>query len=132
MIDDANIEKLMILMNKHNVNKVKIKHGETTLEIDKSSEFKKHYFNNANEHDAKLKKIKSPLIGICYLSPAPNQKPFIKEGDNIKKGDIICIIEVMKTLHQVKSDYSGIVSKIIVENEKPVEYNEDLVIIKNV
>jgi len=126
------IEEIIILMNKHNLKKIKIKDQNLLIEINK------HKNNNiTNTHIKKnintnITVIKSPLVGIFYISPAPNKPDFVKKGDKIKKGDIVCIIEVMKTLHKIRSEYSGIITKIIAKNETPVEYNEDLFLINNV
>ena len=131
-MNDKYIENLIILLNKYNLNKIKIKQKDFFIEIGKKSNNNDIILKQEINEKKHFKIIKAPLVGIFYLSPAPNQKPFVQEGDKIKKGDIVCIIEAMKNLHQVKSDYSGIISKIIAKNEKFVEYNEDLIIIKNV
>ena len=131
-MNDKYIENLIILLNKYNLNKIKIKQKDFFIEIGKKSNNNDIILKQEVNEKKHFKIIKAPLVGIFYLSPAPNQKPFVQEGDKIKKGDIVCIIEAMKNLHQVKSDYSGIISKIIAKNEKFVEYNEDLIIIKNV
>ena len=70
------------------------------------------------------------MLGTLYHSPSPNSKPFIKEGSKVKSGDVIFIIEAMKTMNQVKSDKTGIVKKILVENAMPVEFDQDLIIVE--
>ena len=67
---------------------------------------------------------------LVYLSPSPNAKPFIKVGSKVKSGDVIFIIEAMKTMNQVKSDKTGIVKKILVENAMPVEFDQDLIVVE--
>ena len=73
--------------------------------------------------------IKAPMLGTLYHAPSPKAKAFIKVGQKVKTGDILFIIEAMKTMNQVKSDREGTVKKILVENGMPVEFNQDLVVI---
>ena len=73
--------------------------------------------------------IKSPLVGTFYISPKPDAPPFISIGDEIKIGQIICVIEAMKIFNEIESEYSGKVLKILVEDATPVEYDQDLLII---
>ncbi|MBE6445535.1 MAG: acetyl-CoA carboxylase biotin carboxyl carrier protein [Alphaproteobacteria bacterium] len=81
------------------------------------------YSNNPNT-------IKSPMVGVVYLSPDPNSPNYVKPGDSVKEGDIVCLIEAMKTFNPVKAHKSGTVSKILVEGGDPVEYGEPLVVIE--
>ena len=73
--------------------------------------------------------IKAPLVGTYYCSPTPNDPPFITEGDIIKKGQVICIIEAMKIFNEIESDFSGKVEKILIKDSTPVEYDQDLIVI---
>ena len=73
--------------------------------------------------------IKAPLVGTFYKSHKPDTPPFISEGDEIKEGQIICIIEAMKIFNEIESEYSGKVLKILVKDATPVEYDQDLLII---
>ena len=66
------------------------------------------------------------MVGTVYLASAPDAKPFISVGKSVKEGDQLFIIEAMKTMNPVKSPYNGIIKKIIVKNEAPVEYDEVL------
>jgi len=70
--------------------------------------------------------IKSPLVGTFYRAPAPGAKPFVEVGSRVKKGDVLCIIEAMKIMNEVKSDVDGVVEEILVENGQPVEYGQPL------
>ena len=81
------------------------------------------YSNSANA-------VKSPMVGVVYLSPDPNSANYGKVGDSIKEGDIVCLIEAMKTFNPVKAHKSGTVSKILVEGGDPVEFGEPLVVIE--
>ena len=74
--------------------------------------------------------IKSPMVGTVYLSPEPKAKSFIKQGQTVKKGDTLLIIEAMKTFNPIKAKESGKVEKILVNDAEPVEYGQPLIVIK--
>ena len=69
------------------------------------------------------------MVGIFYTSPGPDQPPFINKGQNIKTGDVLCIIEAMKIMNEIEAEYDGKVMDILVNNSEPVEYNQPLFII---
>lgn len=73
--------------------------------------------------------IKSPMVGTYYAASDPNAEPFIKVGDRVKEGDVLCIVEAMKLMNEIESEYSGVIVKILIENSKPVQYNEPLFLI---
>jgi acetyl-CoA carboxylase biotin carboxyl carrier protein len=73
--------------------------------------------------------VKSPMVGSFYAAPAPNTKNFVMVGQSIKEGDTLCIIEAMKIMNPIKSDVSGTIVKILVENGDPVEYGQPLFIV---
>lgn len=70
--------------------------------------------------------VVSPIVGTFYTSSSPLKPPFVKIGDKIKEGDTLCIIEAMKVMNEIKSQYSGEIAEIFVENEDMVEYNQPL------
>ena len=74
--------------------------------------------------------LTSPMVGTVYLSPEPKAKAFIKQGQTIKKGDTLLIIEAMKTFNPIKSEKSGKGEKILVNDAEPVEFGQPLVVIK--
>ena len=74
--------------------------------------------------------IKSPMVGSFYRSPNPDASPFAKVGDQVKKGDTLCIIEAMKMMNQIESDTTGIIKAILVEDGESVEYDQSLFIIE--
>lgn len=74
--------------------------------------------------------VKSPMVGVVYLSSNPEAPNYVKIGDNVSVGDTVCLIEAMKTFNPVKAHKTGKVSKILVETGDPVEYGEPLVIIE--
>lgn len=70
--------------------------------------------------------VNSPMVGTLYLAPTPDSEPFIKIGQRVNVGDVLCIIEAMKMFNQIESDKAGIVKACLVENGQPVEYGEPL------
>jgi acetyl-CoA carboxylase biotin carboxyl carrier protein len=74
--------------------------------------------------------LKSPMVGMFYRSPTPNDPPFVREGDVVEKGSVICIIEAMKVMNEIKSDRKGKVVKILVDNGHPVEFGQPLFVIE--
>ncbi len=80
----------------------------------------------------KLVTITSPIVGIFHRSPSPESPPFVEIGSNVKKGQVLCIVEAMKLMNEIESDIDGIISKILIENGHPVEYGEPLFIIEPV
>ncbi len=73
--------------------------------------------------------IKAPMMGIFYRAATPSSPPFCKEGDTIKKGDVICLIEAMKVFNDVKADFGGILKSVSVEDGKSVKVGQDLFVI---
>ncbi len=74
--------------------------------------------------------VKSPIVGTFYAAPSPEKPPFVKVGDTVKKGDVIMIIESMKLMNEVRSDFDGVVEKILVSDAQAVEYDQPIMIIK--
>jgi acetyl-CoA carboxylase biotin carboxyl carrier protein len=74
--------------------------------------------------------IRAPIVGTFYRAPAPDAPPYVKEGDRVEKGQVLCIIEAMKLMNEIESEVSGIVKKILVENGEPVEYGQPLFLIQ--
>ncbi len=73
-----------------------------------------------------LHTVKSPIVGTFYASPAPDAPPFVKVGDSVKPGQILCIVEAMKLMNEIESDQAGEVVRIFVESGQPVEYGQPL------
>ena len=80
----------------------------------------------ANNHE-----VVSPMPGTFYSAPSPEADPFVKVGDNVKKGDTLCIVEAMKIMNEIESENSGTISEILINNGDPVEYNQPLFKIKS-
>ena len=145
-IDKEAIELLCEVMKKNSLSEIEIKRGSRSIKLSKNNN-QTTIINTVqeNQHDKKEQigniknttltsklenTVKAPMLGTLYHSPSPNSKPFIKAGSKVKAGDIIFIIEAMKTMNQVKSDKTGTVKKILVENAMPVEFDQDLIIVE--
>ena len=144
-IDKKAIDTLIDILKKNDLTQIEVQDGKKSIKIAKDS-IKLHSINHETKEPKNLKVqdktskdikektkyenvIKAPMLGTLYHAPSPKAKAFIKVGQKVKTGDIIFIIEAMKTMNQVKSDREGIVKKIFVENGMPVEFNQDLVVI---
>ena len=74
--------------------------------------------------------VKSPIVGTYYSAPSPDKPPFVKVGDTVRKGDVIMIIESMKLMNEIQSDFDGTVREILVENGAAVEFDQPVMIIE--
>lgn len=79
--------------------------------------------------DSKLITIKSPMIGTFYRSAGPDKEPFVKIGDNIDKGSVLCIVEAMKLFNEIESEVSGKIVKVLLDDASPVEYDQPLFVV---
>jgi acetyl-CoA carboxylase biotin carboxyl carrier protein len=77
-----------------------------------------------------LKQIKSPMVGTVYRAPAPGSEPFIDIGQPVAVGQTVCIVEAMKLMNEIGSDFSGVIRRVLVENGQPVEYGQPLFLIE--
>ncbi|KQT36466.1 acetyl-CoA carboxylase biotin carboxyl carrier protein [Methylophilus sp. Leaf414] len=75
------------------------------------------------------KVVKSPMVGTFYRASSPDAKAFVDVGSSVNAGETVCIIEAMKLLNEIESEYAGVIKKIFVENGQPVEYGEPLFLI---
>jgi acetyl-CoA carboxylase biotin carboxyl carrier protein len=74
--------------------------------------------------------IKAPMSGIFYRAPSPSSPPYVREGDTVKEGQVICVIEAMKVFNEIKAEFNCVIEKVVHENGKPVEPNGDLFQVK--
>ena len=77
-----------------------------------------------------VKAVKSPMVGTFYRSPAPDADPYIEIGDVVKKGDVLCIVEAMKLMNEIKAEFGGKIVEISAENAEPVEFDQPLFLIE--
>ena len=82
------------------------------------------------EMDSDVVEIRSPFVGTFYQAPSPDAEPFVKVGGRINTGDTLCIVEAMKLMNEIEAERGGVITKILVENEQPVEFNQVLFLLK--
>ena len=85
---------------------------------------------DATEADVELAVVKSPIVGTFYRSPEPDAPPFVEIGSQVKKGQVLCIIEAMKLMNEIDSEYDGEIASVYVEGGQPVQYGERLFAIR--
>lgn len=74
--------------------------------------------------------IESPMVGTFYRAPAPGAEPYVKEGDSIQKGTVVCIVEAMKLMNEIESEVAGRIVRVVAENGKPVEFGQPLFLVE--
>jgi acetyl-CoA carboxylase biotin carboxyl carrier protein len=84
---------------------------------------------SVSENTAGMITITSPIVGTFYRSPSPDADPYVEEGDVVKKGQVLCIVEAMKLMNEIESEMHGRVVKILAESTKPVEYGQPLFLV---
>ncbi len=132
-----NIEILSKAMVKNGLSEIKVSDGNISYELKKSMDgqslknisLPEQPVKNKKEASSTEKALKSPLVGTAYLSPEPQAKTFVEVGQNVKIGQVLLIIEAMKTMNEITADRNGKIKKIFVKNETPVEFGEPLILI---
>ncbi len=76
--------------------------------------------------NSNIEKITSPMVGTLYAAPGPDEEPYVSLNQKISKGQVVCIVEAMKLMNEIESEYTGRVAKICVENGSPVEFGQEL------
>ena len=144
-IDKTDIENIKLIIKETkigNLSNFKIKKGDYEIEISSQllntpniiSEAKPQISQQNSEEKTKVENIKeenivkSPMVGVAYLSADPNSSPYVKIGQHVKAGDILLLIEAMKTFNEIKAPKSGVIKKIVALNSQPVEFGDHLVI----
>ena len=133
-MDLRKIKKLIEMLQESDLNEIEVKEGDVEIpqQIVAPQVQSKEIVDNVDEPEENLSFIQSPMVGTFYRSPAPGKPPFVEIGHRVKKGDTVCIIEAMKMMNQVKSEFDGKIVDIKVENGQPVEFNESLVSIETI
>lgn len=142
------IQKLIAEINQSDITKLDLDFNGGHIKIDKSQatpveireerpvgqssaktlqETNHQELSNLDTPKQKTLKIKAPLVGIVYLQASPEKPQYKKPGDHVNKGDVVCVIEAMKMMTEIKSDYTGTIDKILVTNEQVVEYDQPLI-----
>ncbi len=151
-MDIRKVKKLIEMLENSSLNELVIKEGEESVKLVKSAGnfqapqlvtssqvsdqpgSEKKSVDESSKEDKKPsfdgKSINSPMVGTYYSSPNPGADPFVKVGDKVSEGDVLCIIEAMKMMNEVKSDYNGVIKEILISDAEPVEYGEALFVIE--
>lgn len=126
-LDEMTLELKDFKINLKN-NKVEYVAKEFVNVVEKSSPVKVEKVEE-QVNDVKGEWIKAPFVGTFYAAPSANEAPYVKVGQKINKGDVICILEAMKVMNEIKSNKSGTVLEIKAQNGNMVEYDEELILI---
>tara|TARA_B110000196_G_C20906701_1_gene548525 strand:+ start:316 stop:765 length:450 start_codon:yes stop_codon:yes gene_type:complete len=146
-IDKVDLENITLIKKElklKNISTIKIKKGNYEIELSSSTSSQVINSPILSSKDDKLSSvknktsisskdenaIKSPMVGVAYLSADPQSPAYVKIDQHVKQGDTVLLIEAMKTFNEVKAPRSGIVKKIIVLDNQPVEYGDDLIILE--
>ncbi len=154
-MDIRKVKKLIELLEESGVAEIEIHEGEESVRISRDSAARaavptyvqapppqvaapapttaeKTFSGSAPDDEPEIvgDVVTAPMVGIFYEAMAPGKPSFVELGQSVKKGDVLCIIEAMKIMNQVESEFNGLVSKIMVENGEPVEYGQPLFVIR--
>lgn len=146
------IGSLAETLKKNDLERIKIKNGDCEIVIEAKKKHPPHppmppmgaamqpmvnvtaaaatEISPAPKEEVKGNVVKSPIVGTFYSSPSPDKAPFVRVGDTVKKGDVIMIIESMKLMNEVQSDFDGTVKEILVENGQAVEFDQPIMVIE--
>lgn len=102
----------------------------TAKEIIANEEINEEVRQAENKKEVSGNIVKSPMVGTFYLKPSPTSEPYVEVGKTVKKGDTLCIIEAMKLMNEIESEFAGTIKKVLVEDGTPVEYGTELFIIE--
>ena len=145
-IDKIDIENIKLITKEtklNNLSRIKIKKGDYEIELSSESSSiidpvskKIPASNNINVSEEKITSeeikeeniVKSPMVGVAYLSADPNSPAYVKVGQHVKAGDTLLLIEAMKTFNEIKAPKTGVIKKIVALNSQPVEFGDHLII----
>ena len=128
-----NAEKEIIFKNIPDMKQQNFIPETTNMQLDNQSIINSDVKANINIdsiQEEKYKIIKSPMVGTFYSKPSPNKETFVKTGDIVKKGQVICIVEAMKLMNEIESEFDGEIAEICVKDGDIVEYGQPLIKIK--
>ena len=157
-MDIRKVKKLIEMLEESQLNEIEIKEGEESVKLVKSISvpIQEQIITSADrnalvhssmptKNDAPVESdnnqsteaeavsgqtIDSPMVGTFYAAPNPGAKDFVTVGDKISEGDVLCIIEAMKMMNEVKADSSGTIKQVLIENAEPVEFGQPLFVIE--
>jgi len=142
-MDIRKIKKLIEMLQDSDLTEIEIQEGEESVRIVRGSaqpfEVKTTSIspasvnvlseNNEVVANESGSPIKSPIVGTFYRKPAPDKPPFVEIGSHVNAGDVVCIVEAMKMMNEIKSEFTGKVSAINIDDGEPVEFDQSLIVI---
>jgi len=156
-MDIRKVKKLIEMLEESQLNEIEIKEGEESVKLVKAISVpvqeqivtsnvvapapqpaavkddlsvESDISESAKAETISGKTIDSPMVGTFYAAPNPGAKDFVSVGDKISEGDVLCIIEAMKMMNEVKADSSGTIKQVLIENSEPVEFGQPLFVIE--
>ena len=142
-MDIRKIKKLIEMLQDSDLTEIEVKEGEESVRIARGKTL-----SNESQYQPTIasvislppdkayispeetgSSIKSPIVGTFYRKPAPDQPPFVEVGSIVNVGDVVCIVEAMKMMNEIKSEFAGKVSSINIEDGEPVEFDQSLIVI---
>jgi len=143
-MDIRKIKKLIEMLQDSDLNEIEVSQGEESVRISRGNNNTvstqiplsnnpiqvSEIGEDEIQQELSGNQIKSPIVGTFYRRPNPEKAAFINVGDVIEVGDVVCIVEAMKMMNEIKSEYSGKVVSIIAEDGQPVEFDQTLIIIE--
>lgn len=105
---------------------VQVQEGTETYEVPPQSQVQPQQAPAQPQEEKRGELVKSPLVGTFYAAPSEDAEPFVKIGDTVKKGQTLAIVEAMKLMNEIESEYDGVVTEILVNNEETVEFGQPL------
>jgi|TARA_X000001036_G_scaffold335626_1_gene314529 acetyl-CoA carboxylase biotin carboxyl carrier protein len=142
-MDIRKIKKLIEMLQDSDLTEIEVKEGEESVRIARGNSrtieatpapiIHSSASSPVEKNEVSLDKsgsiIKSPIVGTFYRKPSPDKPPFIEIGSNVNAGDVVCIVEAMKMMNEIKSEFTGKVSAINIEDGEPVEFDQSLIVI---
>ena len=145
-MDIRKIKKLIEMLQDSDLTEIEVTEGEESVRISRGSSKEVVYEKNVapqftssanpevvqgqNSVIDDQSNIKSPIVGTFYRKPAPDKPPYVEKGDRVEVGQVVCIVEAMKMMNEIKSEFSGIVEEIYIDDATPVEFDQSLFKIK--
>jgi len=138
-MDIRKIKKLIEMLQESDLMEIEVKEGEESVRIARGGQMISHSSQlsppiietvaSPIATETLGASITSPIVGTFYRKPAPDKSAFIEVGDHVNVGDVVCIIEAMKMMNEIKSEFSGTVTAIKVDDGEPVEFDQQLIIV---
>ena len=146
-MDIRKIKKLIEMLQESDLMEIEVKEGEESVRIMRGGQSlsgaNQTLVSSGSNHtsldstpaplevpEESGSSIKSPIVGTFYRKPAPDKPPFVEIGGRVEAGDVVCIVEAMKMMNEIKSEFTGTVTAIKVEDGEPVEFDQQLIIVE--